>query len=59
MHDMRMVQSLQKLQLIVHHLLISAHALLQDDFDGDFAFRGVGFADDAVRACAEGSTEAI
>lgn len=56
---MRMIQPLQKLQLIVDHLLISAHALLEDDFNGDFALRGVGFADDAVGASAEGSTESV
>lgn len=54
-----MIQPLQKLQLIVDHLLISAHALLEDDFNGDFALRGVGFANDAVGACAEGSTESV
>lgn len=45
---MRVLHALQHLQLVVNHLLVAAHILLQDDLHGDLALGTVSFSDDTV-----------
>ena len=56
---MRVLHALQHLQLIVHHLLVAAHILLQDDLDSDLALGAVSFSDDTVGSGAECLSEAV
>ena len=58
-HNVRVLQALQEVQLIVHHALVALDVLLQDDLDGDLALRRVGLADDAIGAGAEGAAELV
>jgi hypothetical protein len=53
------LEALQHVQLVVDHALVALDVLLQDDLDGDLAGRAVCLADDAIRAGAQGSAEAI
>jgi hypothetical protein len=46
--NVRVLHALQHLQLVVYHLLISPHILLQDDLDGNLALGTVGLSDDAI-----------
>lgn len=57
--NVRVLHALQHLQLIVHHLLVAAHILLQDDLDSDLALGAVSFADDTVGSGAECLSEAV
>lgn len=54
-----MLQILEKIQLVVDHLLVALDILLQNDLDGDLAGRAICFADNAVRACAKCITKAV
>lgn len=58
-HNVRVLQALQEVQLVVHHALVALDVLLQDDLDGDLAARRVGLADDAIGAGAEGAAELV
>ena len=58
-HNVRVLQALEEVQLVVHHALVAPDVLLQDDLDGDLAFRRVGLADDAIGAGAEGTPELV
>ena len=58
-HDMRMIQSLQHLQLLIDHLLVSFDILLQNYLDCHFVSVKVCFAYNAVGACSECSTELV
>lgn len=58
-HNVRVLQALQEVQLVVHHALVTLDVLLQDDLDGDLALRRVGLADDAIGAGAEGAAELV
>jgi hypothetical protein len=55
----RVLHALQHLQLVVYHLLVSPHILLQDDLDGNLALGTVGLSHDAICPSAECSSEAI
>lgn len=44
------LHALQHLELVVDHLLVSAHVLLQDDLDRNLALGTVGFSYDAICA---------
>lgn len=57
--DVRVLQALQHLQLVVHHLLVAPHILLEDDLDRDLALRTVGLADNAICARAQRLAEAV
>ena len=48
---MGVVEPLQKLQLVVDHLLVSLDVFLEDDFDCYLAGRAVRFADYAIGPC--------
>jgi hypothetical protein len=50
---------LQHGHLVVHHLLVAAHILLEDDLDGALAVGPVCFSDNAVCAGAEGASEVV
>lgn len=56
---MRVLHALQHFQLVVDHLLVSAHILLQDDLDGDLALGAVCLSDDAVCASAQRLSEPV
>jgi hypothetical protein len=57
--DMWMFHSLQHIHLIIDHLLISSHILLQDDLDSAFAVWSIGFADNTICSGTQCSPEAI
>jgi hypothetical protein len=57
--NVRVLHALQHLQLVVDHLLVAAHILLQDDLDSDLALRAVCFPDDTVGSGAECLSEAV
>jgi hypothetical protein len=57
--DMRVLQPLKHIQLVIHHLLIALDVLLQDDLDGDLARGTLSLADDTIGASAEGSAEPV
>ena len=57
--NVRVLHALQHLQLIVHHLLVSAHILLQYDLDRDFTLGAVGLSDDTVCTGTQCLSEAI
>lgn len=42
------LHALKHLQLIIDHLLVAAHILLQDNLDCDLALRAVSFPNDAI-----------
>jgi hypothetical protein len=54
-----MLHALQHLQLIINHLLVAAHILLQDDLDGDLALGAVGFSNNTIGSGAQRLPEAI
>jgi len=55
-----MVEGLEHFQLIVDHLLIPTDILLQNNLDGDLSSGGgLGFADDTICSCTEGSSEPV
>jgi hypothetical protein len=51
--------ALKHLQLVVDHLLVAPHVLLQNDLDCDLALRAVSLADDAIRAGTQRLPESI
>jgi hypothetical protein len=53
------VHALKHLQLVVHHLLVSAHVLLQDDLDGDLTLGAVGLPDDTIGTGTQRLSEAV
>ena len=57
--NMWVAHALKHLQLVVNHLLVAAHVLLQDDLDRDLALRTVGLSHDAIRAGTQGPSKAI
>lgn len=57
--NVRVLHALQHLELVVHHLLVSAHILLQYDLDRDLALGAVSLSDDTVCAGAQRLSEAI
>jgi hypothetical protein len=57
--NVRMLHALQHLQLIVHHLLVAADILLQDDLDGDLALGTVSLPDNPICASAQCLSEAV
>lgn len=54
-----MLEFLQHLQLVVHHLFIALDIALQDNLDSDLARGAVSLTDDAIGTSAEGSTESV
>ena len=54
-----MLHSLQHFQLVVDHLLVSAHILLQDNFDSNLALGAVRFPDDTVGPCSQCLSKAV
>ncbi len=56
---MRMLQTLEHIQLIQHHALVALNVLLEYDLDGNTAHGAICFSHDAIRSCAEGATESI
>lgn len=56
---MRVVHALKHLQLVVDHLLVAAHVLLQDDLDRDLALGAVGLPDNAICAGAQCLSKAV
>ena len=57
--NVRVLESLQHLQLVKHHALVAADVLLQDDLDGDAAVGAIGLPDDAIGARAQGAPEPV
>jgi hypothetical protein len=57
--NVRVLHALQHLQLVVDHLLVAAHILLQDDLDSDLALGAVCFPDDTVGSGAKCLSEAV
>ena len=57
--NVRVVHALKHLQLVVDHLLVPAHVLLQDDLDGDLALGAVGLSDNAIGTGTERLSEAV
>ena len=57
--NVRVLQALKHLQLIVDHLLIALDVLLQDNLHRDLALRAIGLADNAVCARTKGPAEAV
>lgn len=57
--NVRVSQSLQHVELVVHHLLVAFDILLQNDLDGDLASRPLGLANDAIGAGAESATKPV
>jgi hypothetical protein len=51
--------ALKHLQLIVDHLLVAAHVLLQDDLDRDLTLGAVGLSHDAIRAGTQRPSKAV
>lgn len=58
-NDVRVLQALQEVELVVHHALVALDVLLQDNLDGHLAVRGVGLPNDAIGAGTEGATESV
>ena len=56
---MGMVQGLQQMQLVEHHLLVAANIALQDDLHGDTAVGGIGFPDHAISAGTQGAAKPV
>jgi hypothetical protein len=57
--NVRMLELLEHLQLIVNHLLVALDIALQDDLDGNLAIGAVGLTDDTIGAGTESSTESV
>lgn len=57
--DVRVLQALQHLQLVVHHLLIAAHVLLEDNLDCNLPLWAVGLANDAICTGAQRLAKAV
>jgi len=57
--NVRVLQALEHLQLVVHHAFIALHILLEDNLDGHLAVRRLGFPDNTVSTGAERSTEPV
>jgi hypothetical protein len=57
--NVRVLHALQHFQLIVDHLLIAPHVLLEDDLDGHLSLRAVGLAHNAIGASAERLAELV
>lgn len=54
------VEGLQHLQLVVHHLFVPTDIFLQDDLDGDFSSRGaLSLADNTVCTSTQRSSKSI
>lgn len=56
---MRVLESLEHIELIVYHFLVSLNCLLQDDLDGDLAVRAFSLANNAIGASTEGAAELV
>lgn len=56
---MLVLDTLQHLQLVIHHALISLDILLEDDLDCDFLATDFGFADNTVRPCTQSASEFV
>ena len=56
---MCVLQALEHVQLVEHHLLVAPDVLLEDDLDGHPAIGALGLSDNAIGAGAERATEAI
>jgi len=54
-----MVQGLQQMQLVEHHLLVAANIALQDDLHGDTAVGGIGFPDHAIGTGTQGAAKLV
>lgn len=54
-----MLQSLEHLEFVLNHLLISLDVLLEDDLDGHLAVGAICLADDSICSSTEGSTESV
>lgn len=57
--NMWMFYALKHLQLVIHHLFIAFHVLLEYDLDGHLLTIDFCFSNDAIRASAERSTEFV
>jgi hypothetical protein len=57
--NVRVLHALQHLQLVVHHLLVAADVLLQNNLDGNLALGAVSLADDSIRAGTQRLSEAV
>lgn len=58
-HNMRMVEVLEQVKLVLHHLLIPLHVLLEDNLDGHLAGGALGLPDDAICAGTESTSKSI
>ena len=56
---MRVTHALQHLQLVIDHLLIAPHVLLQDDLDRDLALGAIRFPDDTIGSGTQCLSEAV
>lgn len=57
--NVRVLHALKHFQLVVYHLLVASHVLLQDDLDCDLALWAIGLSNDAIGTGAECLSEAI
>lgn len=57
--DMRVLQALKHIKLVVNHFLVAFDVLLQNDLDSDLALWAVGFSDDSIGSRTECPSEAI
>lgn len=48
--DVRVLETLEHIQLVEDHALVAPHVLLQDDLDSNPAIRALGLPDDAIGA---------
>lgn len=56
---MRVLETLEHVELVVDHFLVALDVLLQDDFDSNLALWAVGLSDDSIGSCTEGPSEAV
>ncbi len=57
--NVRMIQPLQHVQLIIHHLLVASHILLENDLDGNFPNWTIRLTDDAIGSRTQRPPESI
>lgn len=57
--NVRVVEGLQHLELVVHYLVVALDVLLQDDLDGHLAVRGLCLSHDAICACTQRPAQLI
>ena len=58
-HNVRMLEILEHVQLIVYHALVALDILLEDDLDGHLPRRPFGLSHDTIGPRAERATESV